>query len=235
MTTINMSEYQERHTVSQLKGAPPGYVGYGEGGILTEAVRRRPYSVVLLDEVEKADREVMNLFYQVFDRGFMRDGEGREIDFKNTVIVMTSNLGADEMLDAVSHDTVPDPEEMNELIRPILIRHFQSALLARLRIVPFYPLSPEAIEKIVSLKMNALTKRLVNTHGIAVDVAADVITNIAERCEHSDIGARNIDLVIERFLLPGISKTMVERLADGNIPKRLQLMVQDGEIRYEFS
>jgi type VI secretion system protein VasG len=138
--TINMSEYQESHTVSQLKGSPPGYVGYGEGGVLTEAVRQRPYSVVLLDEVEKAHRDVLNLFYQVFDKGFMRDGEGREIDFKNTIIMMTSNLGSDIFMQVCTEDEHPTPDQLREVIHPQLVNHFQAALLARMKVIPFYPL-----------------------------------------------------------------------------------------------
>ncbi len=168
--TINMSEYQEAHTVSQLKGSPPGYVGYGEGGILTEAVRQRPYSVVLLDEVEKAHRDVMNLFYQVFDKGFMRDGEGREIDFKNTIIMMTSNLGSDVFMQVCTEDEHPTPDQLREAIHPQLVNHFQAALLARMKVVPFYPLRKDTMKGIVRLKLSQIGKRLREAHEYVVRV-----------------------------------------------------------------
>jgi len=223
LTVINMSEYQEKHTVSQLKGAPPGYVGYGEGGVLTEAVRRRPYCVVLLDEVEKADREVMNLFYQVFDKGFMRDGEGREIDFKNTVILLTSNLGSDIMVQTLSDPKRPSAEEMVELIRPVLVRHFQPALLARIKIIPFFPLDTDAIKRIVKLKLNGLAGRLKRAHRMGLDYDASLVDMIASRCTDVESGARNVDHVIERVLLPDISRSLVEKLASGTLPEKLVL------------
>jgi type VI secretion system protein VasG len=235
LTVINMSEYQEKHTVSQLKGAPPGYVGYGEGGILTEAVRRRPYSVVLLDEVEKADREVMNLFYQVFDKGFMRDGEGREIDFKNTVILLTSNLGSDVMTDTLTVQEKPTGEEMVELIRPALFRHFQPALLGRIKIVPFFPLDPTSIKQIVRLKLDGLAGRLRSAHKMTLQYDDGLVETMAARCNDVSSGARNVDHIIERVLLPDISRSLVERLASGTLPKTLVLSTGEaGAFSFEF-
>lgn len=231
MTTINMSEYQEKHTVSQLKGSPPGYVGYGEGGVLTEAVRRRPYSVILLDEVEKADREVMNLFYQVFDQGNMRDGEGREIDFKNTVIIMASNIGSEQLISACENQEITSAEA-NEILRPLLSHYFQAAFLARVRVIPFLPLNTEAIRKITSLKMGALKERLQQSHKITVDYGEDVLSHIAARSTQVESGARNVDYVIERHLLPDISRSLVEVLATGAKPKRLNIYNENGEIAF---
>jgi type VI secretion system protein VasG len=235
MTTINMSEYQEKHTVSQLKGSPPGYVGYGEGGILTEAVRRRPYSVVLLDEVEKAHIDVLNLFYQVFDKGIMRDGEGREIDFKNCIIMMTSNLGADEMIDACQEKNDIGPEELRKLIHPFLINHFKAALLARIRIIPFYPLNQEALKDIALLKLDALAKRLQKIHKIQLEYEENVAECIAKQCDSTDTGARNIDFILERNLLPKISRSLIQRLSDDDLPKGIKLSLNDnGDIDFEL-
>ena len=233
--TINMSEYQESHTVSQLKGAPPGYVGYGEGGVLTEAVRQRPYSVVILDEVEKAHREVLNLFYQVFDRGFMRDGEGREIDFKNTVIMMTGNLGADTILDLCGNGERPTPNELVESIWPILLRYFGAALLARFKVIPFYPLDVETMKGIVKLKLSRIGERLKENHKMEFEYAPDVVQRIAERCTQVDTGARNIDFIIDRTILPDISATLLGQLIDGTVPARLTLELDEtGEFTYRF-
>ncbi len=211
-TIINMSEYQEKHTASQLKGSPPGYVGYGEGGILTEAVRRKPYSIVILDEIEKAHRDVLNIFYQVFDKGFMRDGEGRNINFRNTVIIMTSNLGSYTILEACGAEEKPDGEILIEAIRPELTAHFQPALLARCRIVPFYPLDPEAMKSVVSLKLNKIITRLKNSHGIDFEYTPELIESIASQCSTFETGARNIDTVIDRTLLPTLSRTLLAQL-----------------------
>ncbi len=245
MITINMSEYQESHTVSQLKGAPPGYVGYGEGGVLTEAVRQRPYSVVVLDEVEKAHRDVMNLFYQVFDRGFMRDGEGREIDFKNTVIMMTGNLGSDTILELCENSKGstdceairerPTPDEVEEAIRPILLRYFGAALLARFKVIPFYPLDVETMKGIAKLKLLRIGGRLKDSHKMEFEYAPDVVNRIAERCTQVDTGARNIDFIIDRTILPDISSALLGQLADGTVPERLTLELDEaGEFTYRF-
>jgi type VI secretion system protein VasG len=230
-----MSEYQESHTVAQLKGAPPGYVGYGEGGILTEAVRRRPYSVVLLDEVEKAHTDVMELFYQVFDRGFMRDGEGREISFKNTVILMTSNIGSEIFLEVCTEDERPTPDQLREVIHRRLVNQFQAALLARMKVVPYYPLRKDAMMEITRLKLGAIGQRLATAHEMAFDHADDVIERIADRCTQVDSGARNIDFILERTVLPRASRALLGHLADETMPERLVLGLDDeGEFTFVF-
>ncbi|WP_439413286.1 AAA family ATPase, partial [Enterobacter ludwigii] len=182
LITINLSEYQEPHTVSQLKGSPPGYVGYGQGGILTEAVRKRPYSVVLLDEVEKAHRDVMNLFYQVFDRGFMRDGEGREIDFRNTVILMTSNLGSDHIMQTLTENPETTDGELHELVRPLLRDHFQPALLARFQTVLYRPLGEAPLRTIVAMKMERVTQRLMRHYGITTVIDESLYEALGAAC-----------------------------------------------------
>ncbi len=214
-TVINMSEYQEKHTVSQLKGSPPGYVGYGEGGILTEAVRQKPYSIVILDEVEKAHRDVLNMFYQVFDKGMMRDGEGRDINFRNTVILMTSNLGADTIMQAQAQD-ITDPKAIIEYIRPELTEHFQAALLARCTVVPFLPLTRDVIESVIRLKLNKVEKRLQNAHEAGCVYSDAVVSAIAERCSAAEAGARNIDMIINNSLLPAISNYLLANVGADN-------------------
>ncbi|MBN1576010.1 MAG: type VI secretion system ATPase TssH [Chitinispirillaceae bacterium] len=214
MTVINMSEYQEKHTVSQLKGSPPGYVGYGEGGILTEAVRQKPYSVVILDEVEKAHLEVMNLFYQVFDKGFMRDGEGREINFRNTLIIMTSNLAADTIVELCSGENPPSDKELTDAIRPQLSAHFQPALIARAKIVPFKPLSKEIMRGVVALKLDKIATRIKKTHGLTFSCSPTLIDQIAENCTAIETGARNADAVIDQSLLPGISRQLLLHMGE---------------------
>lgn len=214
-TVINMSEYQEKHTVSQLKGSPPGYVGYGEGGILTEAVRQKPYSIVILDEVEKAHRDVLNMFYQVFDKGIMRDGEGRDINFRNTVIIMTSNLGSNTILEACGGEERPTGADLVEAIRPELTAHFQAALLARCRTVPFYPLADDAMKTIVSLKLDKIAKRLKSIHDIDFVYSPELLDSIASQCTAVETGARNIDVVLDQTLLPSISQTLLAQLGSG--------------------
>ena len=221
MTVINMSEYQEKHTVSRLVGSPPGYVGYGEGGVLSEAVRQRPYSVVLLDEVEKADLEVMNIFYQVFDKGILNDGEGREIDFKDTVIFLTSNLATDVIMAACDDPEKPAIDDLVAVIRPILSKHFKPALLARMTIVPFFPISQEALRDIATIKLNKVRERMRATHKMDLVFTDAVITAIAERCTEPETGARNIDHIIAGNLLPRISTEVLTRLGAGNLPPRL--------------
>ncbi len=220
LVTINMSEYQEPHTVAQLKGSPPGYVGYGEGGVLTEAVRQHPYSVVLLDEVEKAHRDVLNLFYQVFDKGFMRDGEGREIDFKNTVIIMTSNVGADEFLQVCGIGDAPadggerpTPDQMREMSRLLLMKQFAPALLARMRIVPFYPLARATMRDIVRLKLRRVGDRVAQAHRVAFRFDDRVVDWITARCTETEAGARNVDAIIDRTILPQASRALLLRAA----------------------
>jgi type VI secretion system protein VasG len=236
ITTINMSEYQESHTVSQLKGSPPGYVGYGEGGVLTEAVRQRPYSVVLLDEVEKAHRDVMNLFYQVFDKGFMRDGEGREIDFKNTVVVMTSNLGTDTIMSMCTGEgSMPSSAELREAVRQDVMRHFAPALVARMKVIPYYPIDPDTMARIVRLKLGRIAQRLQQAHRIRLTYDQRLIETIAARCTEIETGARNVDYIVERTLLPELSAALVQRLAEDKPPLGLRLEFDEqGNFRYRF-
>ncbi|MWP50294.1 MULTISPECIES: type VI secretion system ATPase TssH [unclassified Gilliamella] len=216
LVTINMSEYQEAHTVSQLKGSPPGYVGYGQGGVLTEAVRKRPYSVVLLDEVEKAHRDVLNLFYQVFDRGFMRDGEGREIDFRNTLILMTSNLGSDELMALFEQMPDADIATQQELLRPIIREHFQPALLARFQTVIYTPLGKDALRKIVEMKLNKVASRLQKHYKIVFNVGEKLYDTLVSACLLPDTGARNIDSILNQQILPVVSNLLLQRSSTTN-------------------
>ncbi len=235
MVTINMSEFQERHTVSRLIGSPPGYVGYGEGGILTEAVRQRPYSVVLLDEVEKAHLEVMNLFYQVFDKGTLSDGEGRIIDFKNTVIFLTSNLATDVITEMCSGDDRPPLETLMAAVRPILSDHFKPALLARMTVIPYYTLGPDILKDIVILKLNKLAKRMLETHKIKLTYSDKVVDQIAARCTEVETGARNIDHIMSGTILPQMSREILARLSEGAMPSEAKLdILEDGTFSISF-
>ena len=215
LITLNMSEYQEAHTVSQLKGSPPGYVGYGQGGVLTEAVRQRPYSVVLLDEVEKAHRDVLNLFYQVFDRGFMRDGEGREIDFRNTVILMTSNLGSDLLHSCIEQHPATEDAALHELLRPVLREHFQPALLARFQTLIFRPLEADALKRIVAIKLGQVARRLQRHYGLQCQVEGSLYEALVAACLLPDTGARNIDSLLNQQILPVLSQQLLQRQAIG--------------------
>lgn len=215
LITLNLSEYQEAHTVSQLKGSPPGYVGYGQGGVLTEAVRQRPYSVVLLDEVEKAHRDVLNLFYQVFDRGFMRDGEGREIDFRNTVILMTSNLGSDELQACLQAQPDAPESTLHELLRPILREHFQPALLARFQTLIYRPLDADALKRIVILKLAKVARRLQHHYGLDCQHDEHLSDALVAACLLPDTGARNIDSLLNQQILPVLSQQLLQRQAAG--------------------
>ena len=236
MVTINMSEFQEKHTVSRLIGSPPGYVGYGEGGVLTEAVRQRPYSVVLLDEVEKADPEVMNLFYQVFDKGMLSDGEGRVINFSNTVLFLTSNLASDVITEMCAGEENADPEVIMSAIRPILSNHFKPALLARMTVVPYLPLNPDAMKEIVSLKLDKLGERLMETHKISFRYSPAVVDQIAARCTEVETGARNIDHILQGTLLPRISNEILAKMGEGKLPSILNLdITEDGQFSIRFS
>ncbi|HYK89588.1 MAG TPA: type VI secretion system ATPase TssH [Acidobacteriota bacterium] len=223
MVTINMSEFQEKHTVSRLIGSPPGYVGYGEGGVLTEAVRQRPYCVVLLDEVEKADPEVLNLFYQVFDKGMLSDGEGRVVDFKNTIILLTSNLASDTIVSMSSGPVRPEVDEIMTAIRPALSKHFKPALLARMTVVPFYPISMEAMKDIVALKLNQVGKRLMESHRMRFEYDPAAVELISQRCTEVESGARNIDHIINGTLLPMISTQILERMGTGTLTDSLRV------------
>lgn len=235
LITINLSEYQEPHTVSQLKGSPPGYVGYGQGGILTEAVRKRPYSVVLLDEVEKAHRDVMNLFYQVFDRGFMRDGEGREIDFRNTVILMTSNLGSDHLMQMLDENPEATEADLHELLRPILRDHFQPALLARFQTVIYRPLAEAAMRTIVEMKLSQVSKRLYRHYGLTTHIDESLYDALTAACLLPDTGARNVDSLLNQQILPVLSQQLLTCMAAKQAPHSLRLGWDDEEgIGLEF-
>lgn len=235
MTTINMSEFQEKHTVSRLIGSPPGYVGYGEGGMLTEAVRQRPYSVVLLDEVEKADPEVLNLFYQVFDKGTLNDGEGRTIDFKNTLIIMTSNLATHEIESLVQQSKHIDAHIVAEAIRPTLNTHFKPALLARMNVLPFLPLNDEAMTDIIVHKLNNVSKRLKKHHKLTLSYDKKLVSFILSNCRLSETGARNIDAVINRQLLPQLSTQLLTHDRDEAHSNIVISIDEQGTLGYVFS
>jgi type VI secretion system protein VasG len=235
MVTINMSEFQERHTVSRLIGSPPGYVGYGEGGVLTEGVRQRPYSVVLLDEVEKAHLEVMNLFYQVFDKGALSDGEGRVIDFKNTVLFLTSNLASDVITELCGGEERPSADTVAAAIRPILSNHFKPALLARMSIVPFYTLGPDILKDIVVLKLDKLARRMGETHKITCTYSEKVVEQIAARCTEVETGARNIDHIMNGTILPQLSRDILAKMSEEALPETMKLGVtKDGDFKISF-
>lgn len=235
MIVINMSEYQEAHTVSSLKGAPPGYVGYGEGGVLTEAVRRRPYSVVLLDEVEKAHSDVHELFFQVFDKGFMEDGEGRSIDFKNTLILLTTNAGTD-MIASMCKDPelMPEPEGMAKALREPLLKIFPPALLGRLVTIPYYPLSDEMLGKIVELQLKRIKKRVEARYQIPFDYSDEVVKLVVSRCTESESGGRMIDAILTNTMLPDISREFLNRMMEGKPIERVQVTVDNGAFDYRF-
>lgn len=235
MTTINMSEFQEKHTVSRLIGSPPGYVGYGEGGMLTEAVRQRPYSVVLLDEVEKADPEVLNLFYQVFDKGTLNDGEGRTIDFKNTLIIMTSNLATHEIESLVHQSKDIDANIIAEAIRPTLNQHFKPALLARMSVLPFVPLSDEAMTEIIHHKLNKVSQRLQSHHKLSLSYEESLVEFVLGNCRLVETGARNIDAVINRQLLPQLSTQLLVHDKDDSHTQIEVSVDEQGTLTYAFS
>jgi len=233
--TINMSEYQEAHTVSTLKGAPPGYVGYGEGGVLTEAVRRRPYSVVLLDEVEKAHPDVHEIFFQVFDKGWMEDGEGRVIDFKNTLILLTTNAGTDLISGLCSDpELMPDPEGISKALREPLLKVFPPALLGRLVVIPYYPLSDEMIGAIARLQLGRIKKRIAESHKVPFTYDDEVIKLIASRCTELESGGRMIDAILTNTVLPRISEEFLTRMMEGKTIERVHVSVTDGDFGYGF-
>jgi type VI secretion system protein VasG len=232
--TINMSEFQEAHTVSTLKGSPPGYVGYGEGGVLTEAVRRRPYSVVLLDEIEKAHPDVLELFFQVFDKGRMEDGEGREIDFKNCIIILTTNAGTQTIMDLTADpETMPDHAGLVKALKPELDKTFKPAFLGRTVIIPYFPVRDEALRRIIVLKLDKIRKRLHATHRIRLDVDDAVLDAIAARCTEVESGARNVDNILTNTLLPAVSRVLLESLAGGDRPAVIRVGADEkGEFTY---
>jgi type VI secretion system protein VasG len=234
--TINMSEYQEAHTVSGLKGSPPGYVGYGEGGVLTEAVRKRPYSVVLLDEVEKAHPDVMELFYQVFDKGVLEDGEGRRIDFKNTLIILTTNLGTDLIMKVCSdEETKPNSGTLGEMLRPELTKHFKPAFLGRLIVVPYYPITDKSMRLIIKLKLGRIAKRMRENRNVLFNYDEGVIDFVASRCTEVESGARNVDHILTNTLLPEMSRELLSRMAEGEQIKELSVSVSSGGFAYHVS
>lgn len=226
LITINMSEFQEAHTVSTLKGSPPGYVGYGEGGVLTEAVRRRPYSIVLLDEIEKAHPDVLELFYQVFDKGRMEDGEGRQIDFKNTIIMLTTNAGTDSIMKLCADpETMPTPDGMAKALKPELDKVFKPAFLGRTVIIPYFPIRDEALKQIIVLKLGTIKRRLRESHQIDLIHDDAMITEIANRCTEVESGARNIDNILTNTMLPEISRLLLAFLAEGEKPANIRVGV----------
>jgi type VI secretion system protein VasG len=237
LVTINMSEFQEAHTVSTLKGSPPGYVGYGEGGVLTEAVRRRPYSVVLLDEIEKAHPDVLELFFQVFDKGQMEDGEGRRIDFKNTIIVLTTNAGTDTIMKLCQDpETMPSWEGLAKALKPELDQTFKPAFLGRTVIVPYFPIRDEAMKTIVRLKLNKIVRRLEETHDLALGYEETLVDEIAARCTEVESGARNVDNILTNTLLPDLSRVLLQAMVDGEMPSAIKVSIgSEGAFEYKHS
>jgi type VI secretion system protein VasG len=236
LITINMSEYQEAHSVSGLKGSPPGYVGYGEGGVLTEAVRRNPYSVVLLDEVEKAHPDVLELFFQVFDKGVMEDAEGREIDFKNTIIILTSNVASSAMMNACLNktgDELPAPAALEELIRPHLMKQFKPAFLGRLKVIPYYPIADDVLVKIIELKLGKIQQRIATNH--KADFAYDeaLVEAVLARCTEVDSGARNVDNILNGTLLPEVAESVLAKMAEGTVISKIKVSAnKQGQFKY---
>jgi type VI secretion system protein VasG len=237
MVTINMSEYQEAHTVSGLKGSPPGYVGYGEGGVLTEAVRRRPYSVVLLDEIEKAHPDVTELFYQVFDKGILEDGEGRKIDFKNTLIILTSNIGTDLIMQHCCQDPkkAPDMETLKSMLTPVLQRRFKPAFLGRLQVVPYYPIHDEIMRLIIRLKLDRIATRMRSNRKINLTYSEGLVDAIASRCTEVDSGARNVDHILTDTLLPDLSRRILEKMAAEDKIETIHVTVDDQGFEFDFN
>jgi type VI secretion system protein VasG len=234
--TINMSEFQEAHTVSTLKGAPPGYVGYGEGGILTEAVRRKPYSVVLLDEVEKAHTDVHEIFFQVFDKGQMEDGEGRLIDFRNTLIILTTNVGSD-LISGMCKDPelMPDVEAIGKALRPALLKAFPAALLGRIVTIPYYPLSDDMLQQIIRLQLRRIEKRIRENYKIPFTYSDEVVKLIAGRCTEMESGGRMVDAILTNTMLPRISNEFLAMSISGREPERVVITVNGGDFAYSFT
>jgi type VI secretion system protein VasG len=235
LITINMSEFQEAHTVSTLKGAPPGYVGYGEGGVLTEAVRRKPYSVVLLDEVEKAHPDVHEIFFQVFDKGVMEDGEGRLIDFRNTLIILTSNVGTDLIMGMCKDpELLPDPDGVAKALRAPLLKVFPAALLGRIVVIPYYPLADTVLGQIIRLQLGRIVTRIRHNHDVELQFSDDVVKLIASRCTEPESGGRMIDAILTNTVLPQISHEFLTRMSTGTATSAVAISVEDGEFGYRF-
>ena len=239
LITINMSEYQEAHTVSGLKGSPPGYVGYGEGGVLTEAVRRKPYSVVLLDEVEKAHPDVLEMFFQVFDKGVMDDAEGREIDFRNTVIILTSNVGSGALMQACLNkpaEELPGADALAEMLRPQLYKAFKPAFIGRMKVVPFYPLGDDVLERIIRMKLDRIAARVLANHGAQFQYDDQLVETVLARCTEVDTGARNVDHILNGTLLPEVAEHVLARLAEGAPLQKVKVSAgKDGQFRYKVA
>ena len=234
--TINMSEFQEAHSVSLLKGAPPGYVGYGEGGRLTEAVRRKPYSVVLLDEVEKAHPDIHELFFQVFDKGIMEDGNGRPINFKNTLILLTSNVGTEVIMEMADQgNTTPDVEELSAALKPFQLDVFPPALLGRIVSIPYFPLGAAALADITRLKLRSVAKRLKASHNAELVYGDDVLTHITDQCRDPDSGGRMIDNIITNSILPELSRKVLEKMVSGEEIKRVEVNLSNGSFDYQIA
>jgi type VI secretion system protein VasG len=234
--TINMSEYQEAHTVSSLKGAPPGYVGYGEGGVLTEAVRRKPYSVVLLDEVEKAHPDVHETFFQVFDKGWMEDGEGRYIDFKNTLILLTSNVGSEEIMRMCADpELAPGPEAIAKALREPLLKVFPAALLGRIVTIPYYPLSDAMLGQIIRLQLDRIVKRVRANHDADFVYGDDVVSLVASRCTEVESGGRMIDAILTNTILPRVSEAILNQMIAQERISRVEIGVEGTEFAFHFA
>jgi type VI secretion system protein VasG len=233
MITINMSEFQEAHSVSGLKGAPPGYVGYGEGGRLTEAVRRRPYSVILLDEVEKAHPDVHEIFFQVFDKGFMDDGNGRRVDFKNTLIILTTNVGTELIMERAADPKYrDDPAELAVALRPELLQVFPPALLGRIVSIPYYPLSPAMLSGIVRLQLDRIGRRIRDNHDAAFGYDQAVVDHIVSKCNDPDSGGRMIDNIITNSLLPSLSREVLKRSLAKEPPEAVDVTIKDNDFAF---
>jgi type VI secretion system protein VasG len=237
ITTINMSEFKEEHKVSMLLGSPPGYVGYGEGGVLTEAARRKPYSVILLDEMEKAHPGVQDIFYNLFDKGTIKDGEGRDIDFKNTIIIMTSNAGEDAIRAIFNQvEEKPEPEVLLDNIRPHLLQHFKPAFMGRANTIAYYPLDDENLMQIAAINMRRIEKRLTEKYGAEFSYDEDVLINIVARCQESDTGARNIETILNRTVLPALASECLAKMAEGEEVTKVHIgATEDGDFTYQVS
>jgi type VI secretion system protein VasG len=236
MVVINMSEYKEDHKISRLTGSAPGYVGYGEGGVLTEAVRRKPYSIVLLDEVEKANVAVQEIFYQVFDKGTLQDDKGNEVNFKNTIILLTSNVGTDTIMKVCADpDTRPDAEGLNEALRPDLLKSFKPALLGRLSVVPYFPLSDEVLRQIIQLQLRRIGDRIRENHRAQFSYDDALVALISGRCKEVETGARNVDHILTGTLLPELSREFLGRMAEGRPVGRAHVAIDNvGKFVYQI-